>query len=97
MKKTGERYPTCTNSYVGKNQSGTEGVDEESRMHGGGGIIGLHDEPLNTHRRLDQYSDLLVLSENNILSLRLDQLRHIFDDLYRAWVIGVEKLGSKAV
>ena len=36
-------------------------------------------------------------TEKNILSLSSDQLRHIFDDLYQAWILGREKLGSSTV
>ena len=37
------------------------------------------------------------LSEKNILSLLSNQLRHIFDDLYRSRILGREKLGSSSV
>ena len=36
-------------------------------------------------------------SEKNILYLLPDQLRHIFDDLYQARIIGRDKLGSSTV
>ena len=38
-----------------------------------------------------------VFSEKNILSLLSDQLRYIFDNLYRDHIMGRDKLGSSTV
>ena len=54
-------------------------------MYATGVILQLHDDSYNSY------------GENNIISLLSDQLRHMFDDLYQAWIMEKENLGSSTV
>ena len=51
---------------------------------------------------IPQYAEIIILlcqgfSEKIILPLLSNQTRYIFDDLYRAWILGRYRLGSSTV
>ena len=60
-------------------------------------IIWLHDDASNSYVCGGHNYFVARVTEKNILSLFSNQLRHIFDDLYWAWIMWREKLGSSTV